>query len=79
MVSSYILILPWALLILGLMVLTGIFGRLAMTLSIFLFMSLAYGLFLIQDETAVFMILYVLLAANALFYSSHQRLGLTKL
>ena len=79
MVGPYVLVLPYALVILGLMVLTGIFGRFAMFAAGLLFMSLALGLFLIQDETAVFMILYVLLSANALFYSSHQRIGLTKL
>jgi hypothetical protein len=79
MVKPFLLALPYAMLIAGLLILLGLLNRVAWWLAGLIWFSLAFGQMLLPDEgTIQWLSLYVFMCALALCLVEHNRIRITK-
>ena len=77
MVSNYVFVLSYALIIVGIWVIVGLFTRLGLLLAGFLFVSLSFGLMALpDDDQAVFRGIEVAITAFALVTAGHNLISL---
>jgi hypothetical protein len=79
MIKPFMIGLPYAMLVSGLLILLGLFNRLGWFLAGLIWFSLAFGQMLLPDEGTVQQLgLYVFVCALALTMINHNRIRLTK-
>jgi hypothetical protein len=79
MVKPFLLALPYAMLLAGLLILLGLLNRVAWWLAGLIWFSLAVGQMLLPDEgTIQWLGLYVFMCALALCLVEHNRVRITK-
>lgn len=79
MIKPFMIGLPYAMLVSGLLILLGLFNRLGWFLAGMVWFSLAFGQMLLPDEGTVQQLgLYVFVCALALTMINHNRIRLTK-
>ena len=79
MIRPFMIGLPYAMLVSGLLILLGLFNRLGWFLAGLIWFSLAFGQMLLPDEGTVQQLgLYVFVCALALTMINHNRIRLTK-
>lgn len=77
MVANYVVVLSYALVIVGVWVIVGLFSRLSLLAAGFLFVSLSFGLMALpDDDQAVFRGIEVAITAFALITAAHGRISL---
>ncbi len=80
MTDAYANMLPYALVAAGALIIVGLFTRLSLIVGGFLFLSLAFGLMLLPDDTeAVFRGIEIALVAGALMMSKYNILAVDNL
>jgi hypothetical protein len=79
MIQPFMIGLPYAMLVSGLLILLGLFNRLGWFLAGLIWFSLAFGQMLLPDEGTVQQLgLYIFVCALALTMINHNRIRLTK-
>lgn len=79
MIRPFMIGLPYAMLVSGLLILLGLFNRLGWFLAGLIWFSLAFGQMLLPDEGTVQQLgLYIFVCALALTMINHNRIRLTK-
>lgn len=79
MIKPFMIGLPYAMLVSGLLILLGLFNRLGWFLAGLIWFSLAFGQMLLPDEGTVQQLgLYIFVCALALTMINHNRIRLTK-
>jgi hypothetical protein len=79
MIKPFMIGLPYAMLVSGLLILLGLFNRFGWFLAGLIWFSLAFGQMLLPDEGTVQQLgLYVFVCALALTMINHNRIRLTK-
>jgi uncharacterized membrane protein YphA (DoxX/SURF4 family) len=77
MVANYVVVLSYALIIVGLWVIVGLFSRLSLLAAGLLFVSLSFGLMALpDDDQAVFRGIEVAITAFALMTAAHGKISL---
>ena len=77
MVSNYVFVLSYALVIVGIWVIVGLFTRLGLLMAGFLFVSLSFGLMALpDDDQAVYRGIEVAITAFALITAGHNLISL---
>lgn len=77
MVANYVFVLSYALIIVGILVIVGLFSRLSLLLAGLLFVSLSFGLMALpDDDQAVFRGIEVAIAAFALATAAHGKISI---
>jgi thiosulfate dehydrogenase (quinone) large subunit len=80
MIQGFLIPLPYAMLVTGLLILIGLFNRLAWWLAGMIWFSLALGQMLLPDEGTVQQLgVYLLMCAVALILVDHNRIRITRM